>query len=82
MGHDGRRDVIELRLELKNFARQGEVERAVLVNLRERFTDFWKNYEMKLYDFRVVPCEPGSLRNGRKLKLVLDQRQMALRRAL
>jgi len=82
VGHDGRRDVIELRLELKNFARQGEVERAVLVNLRERFTDFWKNYEMKLYDFRVVPCEPGSLRNGRKLKLVLDQRQTALRRAL
>jgi phenylacetate-CoA ligase len=78
--HDGRRDVVELRLELKTFSHQGDVERAVLVNLRERFADFWKNYEMKLYDFRVVPCEPGSLRNGRKLKLVLDQRQMALRR--
>jgi phenylacetate-CoA ligase len=78
--HEGRRDVIELRLELKSFSHQGEVERAVLVNLRERFADFWKNYEMELYDFRVVPCEPGSLRNGRKLKLVLDQRQMTLRR--
>jgi phenylacetate-CoA ligase len=78
--HDGKRDVVELRLELKSFSHQGDVERAVLVNLRERFADFWKNYEMKLYDFRVVPCEPGSLRNGRKLKLVLDQRQMALRR--
>jgi phenylacetate-CoA ligase len=74
--HDGSRDVVELRLELGNFGHQGEVEQAVLINLRERFTDFWKNYEMKLYDFRVVPCEPGSLRNGRKLKLVLDQRQM------
>src|SRR6195256_3254513 len=78
--NEGRRDVVELRLELKHFSQQGEVERAVLVNLRERFADFWKNYEMKLYDFRVVPCEPGSLRNGRKLKLVLDQRQMAMRR--
>jgi phenylacetate-CoA ligase len=78
--HDGRRDVVELRLELKSFSHHGEVERAVLVNLRERFADFWKNYEMRLYDFRVVPCEPGSLRRGRKLKLVLDQRQMALRR--
>jgi phenylacetate-CoA ligase len=80
VSHDGRRDVVELRLELKTFSHQGEVERAILVNLRERFADFWKNFEMKLYDFRVVPCEPGSLRNGRKLKLVLDQRQMALRR--
>src|ERR1700730_8586884 len=79
--HAGGRDVVELRLELKNFSHQVEVERAVLVNLRERFTDFWKNYEMKLYDFRIVPCEPGSLRNGRKLKLVLDGRQMLLRRA-
>ena len=81
VNHDGSRDVIELRLELKNFGHQGEVERAVLVNLRERFTDFWKNYEMKLYEFRVVPCEPGSLRAGRKLKLVLDQRQLTARRA-
>jgi phenylacetate-CoA ligase len=80
--HDGSRDVVELRLELKNFSYQREVERAVLVNLRERFTDFWKNYEMKLNDFHIVPCEPGSLRNGRKLKLVLDQREMALRRVL
>jgi phenylacetate-CoA ligase len=79
--HAGGRDLVELRLELKNFSHQSEVERAVLVNLRERFADFWKNYEMKLYDFRIVPCEPGSLRNGRKLKLVLDERQMLLRRA-
>jgi len=77
----GGRDVVELRLELKDFSHQGEVERAVLLNLRDRFTDFWKNYEMNLYDFRIVPCAPGSLRNGRKLKLVLDERQMLLRRA-
>jgi phenylacetate-CoA ligase len=80
--HDGGRDVVQLCLELKDFSHQGEVERAVLINLRERFTDFWKNYKMKLYDFRVIPCEPGSLRNGRKLKLVLDQRRMALPRVM
>ncbi len=78
--HDGRRDVVELRLELKDSDHQTEVERAVLDNLREGFADFWKNYEMKLYEFRIVPCEPGSLRNGRKLKRVLDQRRMALPR--
>src|SRR6266852_4699186 len=77
--HDGRRDVIELRVELKDPDPQLDVERAVLDNLRNGFRDFWKNYEMRLYEFRVVPCEPGSLRNGRKLKRVLDQRQMTCR---
>jgi phenylacetate-CoA ligase len=80
--HDGRRDVVELHVELEHFDHQPDVERAVLANLRAGFADFWKNYEMKLYEFRVVPCEPGSLRNGRKLKRVLDQREMALRRVL
>jgi len=80
--HDGRRDVIELRVELEHFDHQPDVERAVLDNLRAGFTDFWKNYEMKLYEFRVVPCAPGSLRNGRKLKRVVDQREMNLPRAV
>ncbi|HEV7843553.1 MAG TPA: hypothetical protein VGO69_07630 [Pyrinomonadaceae bacterium] len=79
--HDGRRDIIELHVEMESFAHQAEVERVVLRNLRERFADFWKNYEMKLYDLRVVPCKVGTLRSGRKLKRVLDERQMALRRA-
>src|SRR5258708_7326389 len=78
--HDGSRDVVELCVELAHAHHQPEVERAVLNNLRVRFADFWKNYEMKLYEFRVIACEPGSLRNGRKLKRVLDQREMALTR--
>jgi len=75
VSHDGRRDVVELRLELEDLGHWAEVQQAVLVNLRNRFADFWKNYEMKLYDFRVIPCASGSLRNGRKLKRVLDERQ-------
>src|SRR6266436_9757658 len=78
--HDGRRDIIELNLELAHFDHQPEVEHAALDNLRTGFADFWKNYERKLYEFHVVPCEPGSLRNGRKLKRVLDQREMSLPR--
>jgi phenylacetate-CoA ligase len=77
--HDGRRDVIELHVELDSFANQSQVERAVLLHLREKFSDFWKNHEMKLYEFRVVPCARESLRTGRKLKRVLDQRQLSLR---
>ena len=75
--HDGRRDVVELHVELEDFGHRAEVQRAVLDNLRDGFADFWKNYEMKLYEFRVVPRELGSLRNGRKLKRVLDHREMA-----
>lgn len=78
--HNGRRDVVELCVELAHSHHRLDVERVVLDNLRRGFTDFWRNYEMKLYEFHVVTCEPGSLRNGRKLKRVVDQRQMTLPR--
>lgn len=74
--HNGQRDVVELRLELEHFERRAAVEQLVLTNLEEGFADFWKNHQMKLFDFHVVPYEPGSLRNGRKLKRVVDQREM------
>lgn len=38
--HDGRRDVVELRVELEHPNHQPEVERAVLDNLRVGFADF------------------------------------------
>ena len=79
--NDGRRDVIELRVELDDLMSQGDIENRVRTNLRERFVDFWRNYEMKLYDLKVVPCARGSLRGGRKLQRVIDERQMLLRRA-
>ncbi len=78
--NDGRRDVIELRVELDNIGRLPEVERQVRANLRERFPDFWKNYEMKLYELRVTAHERKSLRGGRKLRRMLDERQMLIRR--
>ena len=70
------RDILELCLETTNGATQTDLQSAVLVNLRDRFSDFWKNYEMKLYDLRIVPCASGSLRNGRKLQRVVDKREM------
>jgi len=77
---DGRRDIIELHIETLDLASQYEVETIVLDNLRERFPDFWKNREMKLYELRVVACPPRSLRTKRKLKRVVDERQMLFRR--
>lgn len=77
---DGRRDVIEFHVETPDLAAQHELERIVLTNLRERFADFWKNREMKLYELRVVACPPQSLRTKRKLRRIVDERQMLLRR--
>lgn len=78
--HDERRDVIELQVEIENMAQQAEVRKGVHANLRQRFPDFWKNREMNLYDLQVVACARGSLRHGRKLKRIIDERQMGLRR--
>lgn len=74
--HDGRRDVIELNVEVADPQHREGLQERALQNLREGFSDFWKNFEMGLYDFRVVPRQPGSLRNGRKLKRVIDRRSM------
>lgn len=78
--NDGRRDIIELCVELDDLMSLGDVESKIRGNLREKFADFWRNYEMKLYDLKVVACERGSLRRGRKLQRVIDERQMLMRR--
>ena len=72
--NDGRRDVVELRVEVRDIARQAEVEQGLLSHLKQRFPDFWKNLDMKLYDLRFVACPSGVLRDGRKLARVVDER--------
>jgi len=74
--HGEQRDVVELHLEADNHALADGLEATVLRHLRDRFPDFWKNHEMKLYDLRLTTSPPGTLRNGRKLRRVVDQRQM------
>ena len=78
--NDGRCDLKELHVETCDPSAQYSIEEKVLENLRLRFADFWKNREMKLYELRVVPCAAGSLRTRRKLRRVVDGRQMLLRR--
>lgn len=73
----GTRDVVELHVEMDERSRQPVVEDAIQANMRERFADFWKNREMRLYDLRVVANRPGTLRGGRrKLRRVIDDREM------
>jgi phenylacetate-CoA ligase len=71
----GNKDRIEMHLELTNGENPAGIQEVVRENLRARFSDFWKNYEMGLYelDFRFV--SPGSLRQGRKLLRLVDDRR-------
>ena len=72
--HENKIDVVELRVEITE-SQNGHTPPTVIENakrnLRERFADFQKNLEMKLYDFRVVPVPRGSLRTARKLKRIV-----------
>lgn len=72
--HENLLDVIELRVEAA-YAGEAHIREAirenVRANLQTRFPNFWKNLEMKLYDFRVVSVERGSLRTARKLKRIV-----------
>ncbi|MGH9409355.1 MAG: phenylacetate--CoA ligase family protein, partial [Vicinamibacterales bacterium] len=76
LGHSGQRDTMELRIETAG-SDGDALERAVFASLRERFPDFWKNFEMRLYELRVTPVPRGTLRTGRKLRRILDARQLA-----
>jgi hypothetical protein len=81
LSNNGRFDVFELRLEVGGRRSGAEgagdaevITRAVLANVKERFPDFWKNLQMGLYELRVTPFVPGTLRTGRKLKRIVDER--------
>jgi phenylacetate-CoA ligase len=77
IGHDGSRDTVVLHVEREDPSGQSAVETHVLTNLRERFGDFCRNHEMHLYELRVRVHPIGTLRgHGRKLRRVVDERQM------
>src|SRR5262245_42732490 len=69
LNHAGPRDLIVLHVEADNSQHPSTVEGAILANLRERFSDFWRNREMRLYELRIVVHLPGALRgHARKLR--------------
>jgi phenylacetate-CoA ligase len=78
IGHAGTLDLVVLHIELDDPSRPGAVETRIHNNLRDRFADFWRNREMRLYELRVVVHAVGSLRGqARKLRRVIDERQMS-----
>jgi hypothetical protein len=88
LSNNGRFDVIELKVEgggrrarvggrgsgAEDAESAESLIRTVLANVKERFPDFWKNLQMGLYELKVTPFAPGSLRTGRKLKRIVDER--------
>jgi phenylacetate-CoA ligase len=93
LSNNGRFDVFELRVEAGGRSAESggrwakaegaegaqSLSRAVLANVKERFPDFWKNLQMGLYELKVTPFAPGVLRTGRKLKRIVDERDLSSR---
>ena len=82
LSNNGRFDVFELRVEAEVGGRSEvggaeALDRAIRANVKERFPDFWKNLQMGLYELRVTPFSTGSLRTGRKLKRIVDERVLS-----
>jgi phenylacetate-CoA ligase len=74
----GSRDVVVVHIEMDDTSRHEAVEASVQANLRRRFGDFWRNFEMQLYELRVAVHAPGTLRgHARKLRRVVDERLMS-----
>lgn len=70
----GNRDTIEFRLELGDPDGADSVVAAVKQRVRERIPLSWRNYELKLFEFGFRFADPGTLRTGRKLRRLLDER--------
>jgi phenylacetate-CoA ligase len=78
IGHAGSRDLVQLHVEVDDPSHQGAIEASVHANLRDRFADFWRNRELKLYEWQVIVHRTGSLRgHARKLRRIIDERQMS-----
>jgi hypothetical protein len=73
----GNHDTIEFRIELRSAASADQVAEAIKERVRLRIPDSWRNYELKLFDFQFRFVAPGTLRGGRKLRRLIDERMKA-----
>lgn len=70
----GNHDTIEFRLELRESAAADSVEAAIKQRVQERMPDSWRNYELRLFEFAFRFSGPETLRTGRKLRRLVDER--------
>lgn len=72
--HEDRTDVVELLFETQvplDAAAEKGVSAHILSNLNSRLIDMAKNLGMQLYELRLSPVHPGTLRTSRKLRRVV-----------
>jgi phenylacetate-CoA ligase len=70
----GNRDTIDFRVELLDEGAGDAVAAAITDRVRERIPDSWRNYQLKLFEFGFTFARPGTLRTGRKLRRLIDER--------
>lgn len=74
--HEDHRDVCELRLELERGEISEVAKRIEEVLRKQHENTLWKNREIGLFDLRFTRVKRGELRTERKLRRLVDQRQM------
>ena len=73
----GNRDTIEFRVELQDGSSADEVGEAIRARVRDRIPDSWRNFQLGLFEFGFRFARPGTLRTGRKLRRLVDERLSA-----
>ena len=73
----GNHDTIEFRVELRDGSSAEMVAAAIKQRVKDRIPDSWRNYQLKLFEFDFRFGAPGSLRAGRKLRRLVDERMKA-----
>ncbi len=72
---EGNKDFVELRVEVLAGEDAGLLKEKVLSNVKKFIPDAWKFYENGYMRFDVLVVPNGSLREGRKLKRLVDKRR-------
>lgn len=73
--HKGVKEAMEIRIEMENAAvLRDEIQRKITANMEEKYIDMFSMYQKKLYDIDYTFLPKGTLRTGRKLRRVVDER--------
>ena len=76
IAREGIRDIVDLRLELSDGVdHRKELEHAIRTRLKQDFSDYWRNHELGLYELKFTFLPKGTLRKGRKLRRIIDERK-------
>jgi phenylacetate-CoA ligase len=68
--------VMQFRLEVSPGTPAATVEAAVIESLRRRYPEAWHACSQRLIGVEVAPVPPGTLRRGRKLLRLVDERDV------